>query len=168
MCDKERQQQQELLVILNEAYPAPVFPPALKQVFTDITDHQLAALAAHLDELGYVEAGIHISSDGKGRARLVRAKITARGRDYLKEDGGLTAERDTLTVRIHASSIREILTAQIERSEIESSAKEKLIAQVKSLPVKALEEAVNKLAQEGLNRLPNAIDWLQRLILDAL
>jgi hypothetical protein len=164
----ELQKQREILALLNQAYPAPVFRPALKETLPSTDDHQLAALVQHLHELGYVEARIHISNSLPQRATLLNAVITARGRDYLKEDGGLTAVRDTLTIRLHADTIRDLIVAQIERSELEGSAKQKLIEQVKSLPAKGLEGVVGKLAEEGLARLPNAIQWLQTAISGAL
>ncbi|MGE4404468.1 hypothetical protein [Pseudomonas sp.] len=161
MSDSERQLQRQILALLDTVYPAKIYRAGLVEGLPDIEESRLPALLKHLDELGYVQAAIHVSSDGRNRVVLLHATITARGRDYLKEDGGLTAERDALTIRLHADTIRDLITAQIEASEMDSTAKAQLIAQVKSLPAKGLEAVLTDLAKQGLARLPNAIQWLQ-------
>lgn len=164
MSDLEREQQRKILELLNTVYPAKMYRAGIETALPDIDAEMLPALMKHLDELGYAEADIHISSDGRKRVTLLRASITARGRDYLKPDGGLTAERDALVVRLHADTIRDMLVSRIEQSELEGSAKAKLIDQVKSLPAKGLEAVVTALAEQGLALMPGAILWLQTLI----
>lgn len=164
MSDLEREQQRKILELLNTVYPAKMYRAKLAAEMPEVEESRLPALVKHLDELGYVTADIRISSDGLNRVSLLHATITARGRDYLKPDGGLTAERDALVVRLHADTIRDMLVSRIEQSELEGSAKAKLIDQVKSLPAKGLEAMVTALAQQGLALMPGAILWLQTLI----
>lgn len=44
------------------------------------------------------------------------ARITAKGLDFLADDGGLSAILGTVTVKLHADTIRELLIAKIEHS----------------------------------------------------
>ncbi|EKF7421294.1 TPA: hypothetical protein ACXK44_004791 [Pseudomonas aeruginosa] len=168
MTDSDREQQREILALLNTVYPAKMFRHDLVKGLPAIEEESLLGLVKHLEELGYVEAAFHVSHDGRQRMRFLHATITARGSDYLKDDGGLTAERDTVTIRLHADTIRDLIIAQIAMSDAESSVKSQLMAQVKSLPAKGLEAVVSSLAREGLARLPNAIQWLQTTISAAL
>ncbi|NDL70524.1 hypothetical protein [Vreelandella alkaliphila] len=55
----------------------------------------------------------------KTQPKRGKAKIIKAGMDYLREDGGLTAELNILTIRLHPdtiSDIRELLTARIDAS----------------------------------------------------
>tara|TARA_B100001250_G_scaffold196414_1_gene168724 strand:- start:315 stop:608 length:294 start_codon:yes stop_codon:yes gene_type:complete len=94
--------------------------------------------------------------------------ITAKGIDFIEEDGGLSAILGVVTVRLHADTVRDLLLAQIEEADAESSVKEQLKATVNNLPAKGLEALVTRLASEGITRLPNAVQWLQTFISGAV
>lgn len=163
MSDLEREQQRKILALLDTAYPSKMNLMGLEAALPDIDVESLALLLKHLDELGYVEATIRRGSFADNRVLSIRASITARGRDYLKPDGGLTAERDTLVIKLHADTIRDMLVSRIEQSEMEGSAKAKLIERVKSLPADALSAGITALAQVGLAHMPDAIQWIHKL-----
>lgn len=153
-----------ILSALNERYPA--FMPGFNLIsaLSDIEKKTVIQEVSHLKELGLVDAMIHISSDGAFNTTLAKANITAKGRDYLKESGGLTAELNVVTVRLHADSIRDLINAQIEKSDLEAAAKSKLKEAVRNLPAHGLQEAVTWFVQQGLARSPDAIQWLQTLL----
>lgn len=160
---QERQLQRRVLEALNGFYPTYAPASALDDLLAEMSMQELAGIVQHLQELDLLTAKVHIANDGSGRAMVFGAKIEARGRDYLKADGGLAAELDTVVVRLHAETIRALLDAYIEQSDLDASAKRKLSEAVRSLPAKGLEEAVIGLAREGLNRWPDALRWLQTL-----
>lgn len=161
--DQERRLQRRVLEALDTFYPAFAPGSAVDGLLAEMSMQELAATVQHLQELGLVTGKVHIANDGSGRATVFGAKIEARGRDYLKADGGLAAELDTVVVRLHADTIRALLDAYIEQSDLDASAKRKLSEAVRSLPAKGLEEAVVALAREGLARWPAALQWLQTL-----
>lgn len=160
----DRQMQRCVLEALNGFYPAYAPASAFDGLLAEMSMQDLAGIVQHLQELGLVTAKVHIANDGSGRAMVFGAKIEARGRDYLKADGGLAAELDTVVVRLHADTIRALLDAYIEQTDLDASAKRKLSEAVRNLPAKGLEEAVVALAREGLARWPDALPWLQTLI----
>ncbi len=72
----------------------------------------------------------------------IGGEITAKGIDFLENDGGLSAILDTLTVKLHADTIRDLIDAKIVES--------------KSIPEQekpALREALKGMKEEGLKQL---------------
>jgi hypothetical protein len=155
----DRDLQRKLLEELREHYPAPHFTNRMDHLHAD--PRHLMANAAYLIEHDLVAGEIRMTSTGRGDFMPTRLVLTAKGLDFLEDDGGLTAILGTLTVRLHADSIRDLLAARIEAAELEDSVKSQLISEVKSLPAKGLEAMIAGLAREGLARMPNAIQWLQ-------
>lgn len=152
-----------ILTALADKYPADIPATHVFNALSDVEKKTVIQEVSHLNELGLVDAMIHICSTGAFNTTLVKAKLTAKGRDYLKENGGLTAELNVVTVRLHADSIRDLINAQIEKSDLEAAAKSKLKEAVRNLPAHGLQEAVTWFVQQGLARTPDAIRWLQTL-----
>ena len=91
-------------------------------------------------------------------AEPVEAILTARGADFLADDGGLSAILNVVTVRLDADSLKTLLIEQVKKSEGEPAAKAKLIEQIKSLSGKALETAVTETVKKGLSQAPRCSD----------
>jgi hypothetical protein len=87
--------------------------------------------------------------------------ITARGLDFLANDGGLSAILGVVTVKLHDDTIRQLLTAKIAESEGDPSVKDKLIKAVKDAPADVLKSVTQKALEEGLRQLPNAVQLIQ-------
>lgn len=156
----DRELQLQILSLLRDCYPAQGFTNRLaEQMGAD--HHHLCCNAAYLLEHDLLDGEIRLTNDGSKNMMPGRLTITAKGLDFIEEDGGLSAVLGTVTVRLHADSVRDLIAAQIELSELDSSTKAKLIDTVKTLPAQGLEAVVTGLAREGLARLPNAIHWLQ-------
>ncbi|MGM3389170.1 hypothetical protein KXR94_16115 [Stutzerimonas stutzeri] len=96
----------------------------------------LMANAAYLIEHGLVGGDLRMTSTGRGDFLPTKLALTANGLDFLEDDGGLTAVLGTLTVRLHADSVRDLLAKQIEASELEDSVKSQLIAEGEGLASK--------------------------------
>lgn len=161
----DRTLQRKLLEELREHYPAPYFTSRMDHLHADHS--HLMVNAAYLIEHDLLDGQIRMTSTGRGDFMPTQLVLTAKGLDFLEDDGGLTAILGTLTVRLHADSIRDLLTARIEAAELEDSVKSQLISEVKSLPAKGLEAMIGGLAREGLARMPNAIHWLQTALASA-
>lgn len=156
----DRALQLKMLGLLRDCYPAHSITNRMAE-FMEVDHHHLCSNAAYLLEHDLLDGEIRLSSDGSKSMLPGKLAITAKGLDFIEEDGGLSAVLGVVTVRLHADSIRDLIAAQIEQSELDSSTKAKLIDTVKTLPAKGLEAVVTGLAREGLARLPNAIQWLQ-------
>ncbi|EHA14780.1 hypothetical protein [Halomonas sp. HAL1] len=73
---------------------------------------------------------------------LVSGRLTAKGIDFLEDDGGLSAILGTVTVKLHADTIRDLIDSKIVESEA-------IPAQEKP----ALREALKGMKEEGLKQL---------------
>src|SRR3546814_5739628 len=73
------------------------------------------------------------SSDLLG-TQLTWGKITAKGIDFIADDGGLGAILNVQTIRLHEDSIRALLIKQVEASNVSQSVKERLVDKIKSMP----------------------------------
>jgi hypothetical protein len=95
---------------------------------------------------------------------VARVKITAKGIDFLEDDGGLSAILGVVTVKIHAETIRELIAAKIETSPIPPAEKSALKKALAGLPGSALQAGTTDLVQAGLNHVPNFVEWIHSLV----
>lgn len=163
----DRDLQLQILHQLRECYPAPGFTNQLAKVMEVDHDH-LCRNAVYLSEHDLLDGEVRIGHDGRQTMLPCRFMITAKGLDFLEEDGGLSAILGTVTVRLHADSIRELIALQVENSDLPEPEKAGLLSGLKGLTKAGLEEAVKYLVQQGLARSPDAIPHLQRLFQSVL
>lgn len=84
---------------------------------------------------------------------LVSGRITAKGVDYLEIDGGLSAVLDTVTVRLHADTIRDLIEAKIiESSTIPEEEKPALREAIKGMKEEGLKQLTTRLISFGLDQ----------------
>ena len=154
----DRALQRSLLETLRAAYPQRT------DVLSDpIADQdQVVANLIYLEEHGLCEAGIHWNLSGN--FSYSRQKITARGIDFLEQDGGLSAILGTVTVRFQAETLRDMIAARIDAADIPEEQKPLLKRHLASLSETGLKVATTDLVQSGLHHLPDAIGWLQRFV----
>jgi len=126
------------------------------------TEETAAANLVYLQEHGLCESGVVIGVDG--HFSFGESTITARGLDFLADDGGLSAILSTVVVKLHADSIRALLESKIEQANLPAPEKSALKARLAALSTKALETATTDLVHRGVDYLPNAIDWIRTLL----
>jgi hypothetical protein len=140
-------------------------PLALRELPDDIPDDieekVIFSALIYLEELGFCESGVVIGI-GEDFA-WGGSTITAQGIDYLEDDGGMTAELNVVTVRFEAETIRQLLAARVDASDTTPESKSLLKAAIADLPASALKVATTELVKQGLNQMPNAIQWLRAL-----
>ncbi len=103
--------------------------------------------------------------DGEGGFDyLDSAKVTAKGLDFLADDGGLSAILSVVTVKLHSDTIKDLLIAKIEKTDAEPTVKEHLIQAVKKLPAEAMTQLSMAAVRQGIDNLPNALEWLQKIL----
>ena len=88
------------------------------------------------------------------------AKIIAAGLDFLADDGGLTASLSVVTVKLHADTVRDLLVAKVDGTNLPEVRKSAIKEQLKKLPATALQAATTDLVRVGLDHMPDATHWL--------
>lgn len=156
----DRAFQRKILETAREAYPLGIMDPAHE--FADRGKRELWANIQYLVEHGLIE-GIDASTLGDP-VSYADVRITARGIDFLEDDGGLSAILGTVTVRFDHGQFREMLAAHVEKMEGDPSAKAQLKAVIRSLPADGLKAVALQALMAGLQNLPS-IDAVRKWLL---
>lgn len=147
------------LTLLNEyakIYPSYGRPNPQIDGFTD---QQVQANLFYLSEHGLFHAKWDHMLNGSAVSGNIR--LSAKGMDFLQDDGGLGAILGVVTVKLHDDTIRALLIDKVEKSDAAPSTKAHLIAAIKSLPAEGLKSLAQKAMDAGIEHLPSAIQPLQ-------
>ena len=164
-----RQFQKQILETLANSYPEPcgldaIFNLALNPELFISQETLFDAYKiniAYLGELGLVEkCPSKISTDALYR-------ITAKGIDFISDDGGLSAILGVVTVKLHAETIRDLLESKISDASISDDDKNSLKKKLSTLSGEALKELTKELVKKGIEHVPDAISWLQLFLAKA-
>ena len=90
-------------------------------------------------------------------------RITGTGLDVIQDDGGISAIKNTVTVRFHADALT-FLEQWISRSPQSSNEKQSLIARLRGLPASAIEHLMKKILDMAVGSLPDACQLIDKLL----
>jgi hypothetical protein len=90
--------------------------------------------------------------------------ITAKGLDFLADDGGLSAILGVVTVRLDTGTLRALLEARIDASPAPEVEKSRLKKALHSMSAELWAEATKRLATEALDRAPDALALVRTLL----
>jgi len=153
-----RERQKELLLQMEKVYPAHTY----FSVDSAEEGQGLASTLKYLEEHGLCVADVQIGADRS--IQVGASSITARGLDFLADDGGLSAILGVVTVKLHADTIRDLIAAKIEATEMPAEEKSALKRHLAALSETALKAATTDLVRTGLDHLPDAAHWLSKLV----
>ncbi|CAK7025647.1 hypothetical protein [Saezia sanguinis] len=158
-----RERQLEILSTLVSFFPDPV--PNPQKIFSDIDDVTITRELSYLEGHGLVKTHFRQINLPKlsHLKQIVGVTITSKGIDFLKDDGGLGAILNVVTVKFHDDVIK-LLSEKISNSpEIPQQDKKKFLDQLRSLPSDAIKHLVMKLLDKGLENIPQLLQLLQSL-----
>lgn len=146
----DRAVQRLILNELAEIYPYRVETDALEaRIGPEPYGYNLSYLIEHglvdSQSIDYMDGGMDFHPP----------KITAKGLDFLQDDGGLSAILNTVTVRLHDDTIRRLLLDRVEKSDEPPSVKERLKEAIRSAPASALSQVAGEAVAAGVERLPD-------------
>lgn len=119
----------------------------------------------YLEEHGLIEgskarpspSAVMYGGEGKEAEYPVTGKITQRGIDFLEDDGGLSAILGTVTVRLHADTIRDLIECKvIESNDIPEKDKPRMITALKGMREEGLKQLTQRVVSHGLDQAPDA------------
>jgi hypothetical protein len=141
---------------------AAVYPRHTTEVVDgEPTEDDLANLW-YLKEQCLVDGGLNMSTTD---AYIFEgARITAKGLDFLADDGGISAILGTVTVRLHADSIKELLLTRIESSNAPVEKKSWLKKQIETASSETIKKIVGSLLDQGVTRAPELLKWVENAI----
>lgn len=151
----DRALQREILLELQNAYPGAA---DLQRLDPDEDLPSIQALA-YLEGHELIKVAWSKRIDIRGKQPM-NATITAKGLDFLADDGGLSAILGVVTVRVHEDTMKQWLLAAVEKAPVSPEERSGLQKAIRSLPGKAAEKLIDKLLDLGVEHLPGAIPQL--------
>jgi len=151
----------ELLQILCDCYPNKLIAENLPGHIQHDPD-TITANMAYLDEHGLIEASWFKSMSSP--IQWTSAKLTCRGVDFLRDDGGLSAILGVVTVKFHEDTIKILLENFITASDLSPPDKRRWISQLQSLPAETTKHLVLRLVDAGLENWSRALPLLQSIL----
>lgn len=155
----DREVQRAILIKLSECYPGQMKPH--QDFVPEYGERSTIYNLAYLD--GHGLTSTQWVNPGRGYPSPIATKITAKGLDFISDDGGLTAILGVVTIKLHQETITALLISQIEKSKGSPTIKQHLIEKVKALPAEALQRVSLKAMEAGLDRV-DVSQWLDRLL----
>jgi hypothetical protein len=154
----DRAYQLQLLQRLAESYPEPVDAGTMAQGEFNRANVNIAYLHEH----GLVK-GQWLGSLDRGNM-LMQATITARGMDFLADDGGLGAILGVVTIKLHDDTLKALIEAKVLSSDLPPPDKQRFLDQLRELPGETTKHLVLKLVDAGLDNWQKALPLLQNML----
>ena len=126
----DRALQRKLLERMRRAFPDRLYN------LTDVEWERAAGQMLYLEGHGLCDAGL--SPNMSGGHAWTGSIITSAGLDFLESDGGLGAILGVVTVKLHADTVRDMLAAKIDASDLPPEKKSGIKAALRNLPSAAL------------------------------
>ena len=153
----KRELQREILERLRDAYPN------TDDSVTGINgDGHTAGNLFYLREHGMVT--FYTSDFMDGSRNTYNIAITAKGIDFLEDDGGLSAILGTVTVKLHEDTLRQLIEAKLSATNIPEEQKSSILKALRDAPGETTKQLITKLVDLGMENAPKAIPLIQTLL----
>lgn len=119
--------------------------------------HEVAASLVYLQQHGLVTIKTMPVSGG---LIIGSATITAKGIDFLEDDGGLSAILGVVTIKLHEDTLKALIETKIQESGASQPEKHQWTAALRALPADATKHLALKLMDLGLRHAPDAMQLL--------
>ncbi|EGW50701.1 hypothetical protein HMPREF1022_02262 [Desulfovibrio sp. 6_1_46AFAA] len=134
------------------------------QKLADGDELKLARHLRYLEGHGFIEKGSVVFSASFPMINVASLCITQSGEDYLMSEGGLTAYKNTITVRFHAEAIA-LIERAILNSDLAPQEKTSYLSRIRELPFSATEHLLKRLLDLGLRHVPDVVQLVQKFLL---
>ncbi len=157
----DRKYQLEILNMLSSAYPQRFNHSQFCRGMSEEQENKYAANLYYLEEHGLVESGVKF---GLNDLMLTPPRITAKGIDFLENDGGLSAILGAVTIKFSDETLKNLIESKILSSDINKEEKESLVSSVRSLPGESIKHLTLKLLDVSLEKAPQALSVISNYI----
>jgi len=154
----DRLLQQKVLESLREQYPEII---DIAELPFYQRDAQFMGNLFYLEEHGLIQAVAKRVDVFGAPPEIFSAKATAKGIDFLEDDGGVDAILKTITIKFDPEDLRKLIEAKIEKSPLKPEEKNSILKVIKQLPAEGLKELSKKLINLGLDHAQDVYQLLQ-------
>lgn len=152
-----RELQREMLEHLRDCYPDG------SDEVVNLGDHeQCTGNLYYLRELSLVT--LLDSEYISGERAIHLATITAKGLDFIEDDGGVGAILGTVTVKLHEDTLRQLIEAKVQASDLPAEQKSGILKALREAPGETTKQLITKLVDLGMENAPRAIPLIQTLL----
>lgn len=163
----DRKDMRKILDVLFKAYPEDVdFKELVRE--TGLDETALATNCFYLDEFALISVASDKGLDEARAESIYDTRITARGIDFILDDGGLSAILGVLTVKLHEDTIRALLLNGIEASPATEGEKSALREAIGKAPATSFNAVINSLVGLAMSKGSEAVQLLSRHFLAAM
>ncbi|WP_166883008.1 hypothetical protein [Pantoea sp. Cy-639] len=155
-----RELQRELLAELRDHYPG---RSSSVYGMGEYSQAECVANLIYMQEHGLVESGIEFSGLS-GAKTLTQAKITAKGLDFLEDDGGMGAILATVTIKLHEDTLRQLIEAKVQASSLPEDQKSGILKALREAPGETTKQLITKLVDLGMENAQKALPLIQTLL----
>jgi len=132
------------------------------QKLPEFSDHKdFHANLFYLEEHGLISSLAKREHSIGAKRMIFTGIITARGLDFLEDDGGLSAILGAVTIKLDRENIRKLLELKIESLDIPQDKKRGISATIRDLSSDAMRHLCIKLIDLGLDSAPDVYHLLQ-------
>lgn len=160
----DRNLQRTILVTLSGIYPRTPSVDVLNKISDGVDDHVFEANLFYLTQHGLIENCLDLEKYGKAVVTLGKLVCTAKGMDFLADDGGLSATLGTVTVKLHEDTLRQLIEAKVQASTLPEEQKSGILKALREAPGETTKQLITKLVDLGMENAPKAIPLIQTLL----
>lgn len=153
----DRALQKRLLEHLRDVYPQPSY-----LVHEEGNREGSVKNMFYLAELGLIRLDKGQFLDGT--IEIHGATITAKGIDFLEDDGGVGAILGTLTVKLHEDTLRQLIESKLRAASIPEEQKNGILKALREAPAETTKQLITKLVDLGMENAPKAVPLIQTLL----
>lgn len=116
----------------------------------------------YLEEHGLVK--LVKSNPISGMKKVLSATITSKGIDFIADDGGVGAILGTLTIKLHEDTLRQLIEAKLQASNLPEEQKSGILKALREAPGETTKQLIAKLVDLGMENAGKAVPLIQALL----
>lgn len=155
----DRELQQQILLAAADVYPDSIPMDVFKDISSKHSRSTVAANIFYLSEHGLLKKEAPNALQGFCQISPT-AQCTKDGVDFVADDGGIGAILNTVTVKLHEDTLREIIEQKIFQSDLPAKEKETFVQSLKKLPADSIKHLIMKLLDKGVESSPAILDLI--------
>lgn len=156
----DRELQKQMLDLVANKHPGTVSGGEFTELDEDF--QKVMSNAIYLTEHGLIAS--QMTNFLSGRNAVMSARITAKGQDFLADDGGLSAILGTVTVKLHEETLRDLIASGVLQSSLPQSQKMAVQKTLQELPSDSIKHLTMRLLDLGLENAPAAMRLIQSFV----
>lgn len=148
-----RELQKRILDAASDNYPRFASHILFNEITSGYSESVLLANIVYLEQHGLIKEN-SVARSYEGDIAFNPPACTHKGMDFLAEDGGLGAILNTVTVKLHEDTLREMIESKILQSDLPKKEKETFVQSLKKLPADSIKHLTMKLLDKGVESSP--------------